>query len=84
MIKEITKENITNYQKNLKDLPNSEVLKRAVMNNGINKASEDAEVIAKNLNRNFSIDIDTGEVCNQKHSGRCWLFSKLFIILGQA
>ena len=77
MIKEITKENITNYQKNLKDLPNSKVLKRAVMNNGINKASEDSEVIAKNLNRNFSIDIDTGEVCNQKHSGRCWLFSTL-------
>ena len=48
MIKEITKENITNYQKNLKDLPNSKVLKRAVMNNGINKASEDSEVIAKN------------------------------------
>lgn len=77
MIKEITKENIKNYQKALKTIPHSEVVKRAVMNNGINKASEDTEVIAKNLNRNFSIDIDTGEVSNQKHSGRCWLFATL-------
>ncbi|MDQ0149387.1 C1 family peptidase [Eubacterium multiforme] len=77
MIKEITKENIKNYQEALKNIPHSEVVKRAVMNNGINKASEDTEVIAKNLNRNFSIDIDTGEVSNQKHSGRCWLFATL-------
>lgn len=74
---EITYKTIESFNKNLKNIPNYETIQRAVMNNGINKSCENYAYIAKNLNRTFSIDIDTGKVTDQKHSGRCWLFATL-------
>ncbi|KAA5582032.1 aminopeptidase, partial [Pseudomonas aeruginosa] len=60
----------------LKDRPEHKIVANAVMSNGINKTATNAQVLAK-LNHTFSIDIPTGTVANQKHSGRCWLFSIL-------
>lgn len=31
----------------------------------------------ENSSFNFSIDVDSNKVMNQKHSGRCWMFSGL-------
>lgn len=56
--------------KNLKTLQN------AVHKNGINNATfnKDAEILNQHL---YSVDIKTGKVANQKHSGRCWMFAAL-------
>ncbi|GEK29667.1 C1 family peptidase [Furfurilactobacillus siliginis] len=56
--------------------PNAQVLERAVTKNGIKAASWDNHA-ATRLNRAFSVEVDTGAVSNQKHSGRCWLFATL-------
>ncbi len=76
MSREVTLQDIKNYQAAYHAVPGGAVVKRTVMNNGINAASEDTAVKAK-LNRAFSLELDTGAVSNQKKSGRCWLFSTL-------
>ncbi|BDZ32353.1 C1 family peptidase [Lactiplantibacillus brownii] len=52
------------------------VLTRAITKNGIKATSYDNQA-ATRLDRTFSIDLPTGKVSNQKHSGRCWEFSLL-------
>ncbi|WP_125982007.1 C1 family peptidase [Loigolactobacillus iwatensis] len=76
MSREVTLQDIKSYQAAYQAVPGGAAVKRTVMNNGINAASEDTAVKAK-LNRAFSLELDTGTVSNQKKSGRCWLFSTL-------
>lgn len=52
------------------------VLTRAITKNGIKAASFDSQA-ASRLDRTFSVEVATGKVSNQKHSGRCWEFSLL-------
>lgn len=52
------------------------VLTRAITKNGIEAASFDNQA-ASRLARTFSVEVPTGKVSNQKHSGRCWEFSLL-------
>lgn len=52
------------------------VLTRAITKNGIEAASFDNQA-ASRLERTFSVEVPTGKVSNQKHSGRCWEFSLL-------
>ena len=35
---------------------------------------------ARLMNHKFSIDVPTMPACNQKHSGRCWIFSALNVL----
>lgn len=56
--------------------PAHDVISRAVIKNGVLAASEDPAAAVR-LNRTFSVELDTGAVSNQKHSGRCWLFATL-------
>lgn len=76
MNKSIKNENLEKYNQDLHATKAHEVLADAVQNNGINKAAESVDVKAK-LNPTFSIELKTGAVSAQKHSGRCWLFSAL-------
>ena len=64
------------FKKTLAAQPQAKVVQRAVMNTGINAASEDITVQTQ-LDRTFSLELPTGKVSNQKYSGRCWLFSTL-------
>ncbi|WP_119325384.1 C1 family peptidase [Companilactobacillus musae] len=76
MTKEINKEILADFRKNLNQDATNNVLKNSVAQVGIYKASENPE--AKTLlNPSFNITVDTGKVSNQKHSGRCWLFAAL-------
>ncbi|MFC2667312.1 MAG: C1 family peptidase, partial [Limosilactobacillus fermentum] len=54
----------------------SAVLERAVTKNGVKAASFDWHSKADN-DQHFSIDISTGNVADQKQSGRCWMFAAL-------
>jgi Aminopeptidase C len=76
LTKEINKEILADFNKNLNQDATNNVLKNSVAQVGIFKASENPE--AKTiLNPSFNVTVDTGKVSNQKHSGRCWLFSAL-------
>lgn len=54
----------------------SAVLENAVTKNGVNAASFNWHSIADNA-PHFSIDLKTGDVADQKQSGRCWMFAAL-------
>ncbi|MCH5464201.1 C1 family peptidase [Levilactobacillus tujiorum] len=84
---ELTKHELTAMetaalQQDLQQQPAHEVISRAVIKNGVLAAAEDPQATVR-LNRTFSVELDTGKVANQKHSGRCWLFSTLNTIRHQ-
>ena len=56
----------------------SAVLENAVTKNGVNAASFNWHSIADNA-PHFSIDLKTGDVADQKQSGRCWMLSLIHI-----
>lgn len=72
----ITNEQLTSFQKDLAARPEAPVNERAVTKNGILASSYDWHAAADSAPV-FSIDLDTGEVANQKQSGRCWMFAAL-------
>ncbi|GEN95808.1 C1 family peptidase [Pediococcus ethanolidurans] len=76
MGKEVSQENVTKFRKAFNDGNRNAVVQRAATKNGVLNASEDIAAKVR-LDRTFSIEIDTGKVTNQLHSGRCWLFSLL-------
>ncbi|GLB46082.1 aminopeptidase [Philodulcilactobacillus myokoensis] len=72
---ELTADELQSLNDDLKKQPQAKVLSRAIMNNGINAVAKNPD--AKKLNHTFSVEVKTGKVSNQKHSGRCWLFALL-------
>lgn len=76
MSEAISSEQLSKFHQLIEDDPKSRVLERAVSKNGILTTSADfhSEV---NMDPVFSIDLDTGDVANQKQSGRCWMFAAL-------
>ncbi|MCF1684406.1 C1 family peptidase [Tetragenococcus halophilus] len=76
MTKDLTLTDLSNFSNDLKEVPASSVIARAVQENGVDAASKNFAA-KKELNRVFSIEVETGEVTHQKQSGRCWLFATL-------
>jgi len=76
MTKDLTLTDLSNFSNDLKKVPASNVIARAVQENGVDAASKNFAA-KKELNRVFSIEVETGEVTHQKQSGRCWLFATL-------
>ena len=76
MSEAISSEQLSKFHQLIEDDPKSRVLERAVSKNGILATSADfhSEV---NMDPVFSIDLDTGDVANQKQSGRCWMYAAL-------
>ncbi|MFT8446868.1 MAG: C1 family peptidase [Liquorilactobacillus nagelii] len=76
MTKAINATTLADFQKNLANRPEHTILERAVTKNGILATAADYHS-AVAMNPVFSIDLDTGDVANQKQSGRCWMFAAL-------
>lgn len=76
MSESISNENIQKYQSDLKNRQEAKVMQRAISHNGINSTAANFESEA-NMKPIFSVEVDTGEVSNQQHSGRCWIFAAL-------
>jgi len=74
MHKEITFEDIEGFEKSFdKDRANL-ISMNAVTSNGINSSAKSQEAKARNL-FGFSVEVEAGKVCDQKQSGRCWMFA---------
>lgn len=52
------------------------VAMNAVVNNGLLNSAKNYD-LARRSNHTFSLSLKQGEVTNQKHSGRCWMFAAL-------
>ncbi|KRM60417.1 cysteine aminopeptidase [Paucilactobacillus vaccinostercus DSM 20634] len=72
----ITNEQLTGFQQDLAKRPEAPVNERTVTKNGILASSYDWHAVSESTPV-FSIDLDTGDVANQKQSGRCWMFAAL-------
>ena len=53
--------------------------RRAVTKNGLVNSSIDELKVRENIDV-FSINVPCGEITNQRHSGRCWMFAGLNVI----
>ncbi|QIR09826.1 Aminopeptidase C [Lentilactobacillus hilgardii] len=73
---EIKLNQINKFQQNLDNRKDSKVVERAVSHQGILASSEDFTAESK-MHPVFSIDLSTGNVADQKQSGRCWMFAAL-------
>ena len=76
MTKAIDPNVLTKFQKSLAQRLEHQVIERTVTKNGILASAVDYQAQAL-MNPVFSIDLDTGDVANQKQSGRCWMFAAL-------
>ncbi|MBQ9613859.1 MAG: C1 family peptidase [Lachnospiraceae bacterium] len=56
--------------------PRSQVAMDAVVENGIIASARNSAAAAKYLHA-YSVNVESGDVCNQKQSGRCWMFASL-------
>ena len=69
--------------KNFEDDFNKEeknlVAQRAVLKNGIVNSAIDEKTQREMINT-FSVDVNSGDVTNQRSSGRCWMFAGLNVL----
>lgn len=78
MSHKLTLQEIDEFSKEFNSDPQNQVVARAAQRSGVLEASYN-ERVQSELTRVFSTELDTDNVTNQKHSGRCWLFSTLNI-----
>ena len=55
------------------------VAMNAVTKNGICDAAENVKAAPDNLHA-YSVMVEAGDACNQKKSGRCWMFASLNVM----
>ncbi|MDN6244499.1 MAG: C1 family peptidase, partial [Tetragenococcus koreensis] len=73
---EIKNELTAKFAADFKDNKKQQVVQNAVTKNGISNSAENLAAQSNNVPV-FSIDLKTGNVANQKQSGRCWMFAAL-------
>ena len=74
MKKEITFQDIASFSKDFEGSTANQIAMNAVTSNGVVNSAKN--VYAKrNQQNHFSVEVDADKVCNQKQSGRCWMFA---------
>ncbi|MDC7237813.1 MAG: C1 family peptidase [Sphaerochaetaceae bacterium] len=75
----ITNEQLKKFQENFNSCDKNLVAQNAVVNNGIIKSARTMKSTVTNTHQ-YSIEIKTGDITNQKLSGRCWMFAALNVM----
>ena len=79
MAHKLTLQELDEFSKEFNSDPQNKVISRAAERSGVLEASYIDRIESK-LIRVFSTELDTDNVTNQKHSGRCWEFSTLNVL----
>lgn len=79
MAYELTLQELEQFSKEFNANPQNQVVARAAQKSGVLAASYNERVQSK-LTRVFSTELNTDNVTNQKHSGRCWEFATLNVL----
>ena len=74
MSQEITKEQIAAFDADFGAQRANRVAMNAVTNNGLLASAIRREAVEQDVHE-YSISLEQGEICNQKQSGRCWMFA---------
>ena len=77
--KSIDGEVLQAFRKNYEENKISQIATKAVSKAAINDICYDTQH-AKRMNHKFSVEVPTMTACNQKSSGRCWIFAALNIL----
>jgi len=72
----LTTEMIGAFKSEYRKTPRHEVLKNAIIKNGIPSVSMNNDAVVR-MQYTFSHEIKTGKITSQEKSGRCWLFAGL-------
>jgi len=72
----ITRKLLEKCKHGFDDDPQRQVLKHAIIKNGINNVSINHDAVV-NMRYSFSEEIKTGKITSQEKSGSCWLFAGL-------
>ena len=79
MAHELTVQELEKFSADFNKNPENKVIARVAQRSGVLEASYNDRVQSE-LTRVFSTELDTDNVTNQKHSGRCWLFATLNVL----
>ncbi len=75
----ISMSNLENFKKNFDAEKLYEAVMNATVSTGILNASRNSNLKTVNLQA-FSVEVESGKACNQKQSGRCWMFASLNVM----
>ena len=78
-LQSITSESLQAFRKQFAENTVSQVAARAASKAPINDICYDREQ-AKKMNFKFSLEVPTMSACNQKSSGRCWIFAAMNVL----
>jgi len=70
----ITNEELSNFRQSYNSIEKNQIAQNAVFENGIMNSAKNFNSITSNTHQ-YSINVKTGEITNQKLSGRCWMFA---------
>ena len=79
MAHELTVQELEKFSADFNKNPKNKIIARAAQRSGVLEASYNDRVEGE-LTRVFSTELDTDNVTNQLHSGRCWEFSTLNVL----
>jgi len=79
MKENISFENLAGFSESFNSDRANLIALNSVAKNGINESARGAGAGIK-YPHSFSIEIESGDVCNQKKSGRCWMFAALNVM----
>ena len=79
MEREISMAAISGFAQKFKAGQQNRVAMNAAVKNGIDAAAENFTAF-RETRHEFSITVETGEITNQKASGRCWMFAALNVM----
>ena len=74
MNRELTMSDIAAFDAAFTSKTSHKVAMNAVTSCGVNAAAKNVFAVRNHPN-SFSVEVDAGKVCNQKQSGRCWMFA---------
>lgn len=75
----LTNQDIEKFSEKISHDSLTKITRKTVTKNGINNSCIDEELM-RSLKNAFSVNVEAGNVCNQKHSGRCWMFAGLNVL----
>lgn len=76
MNKEISPEQLHVFEEQFNSDRTNSIAMNAVTANGLKKTARNFAAVCRN-HHSYSISLEQGEICNQKQSGRCWMFAAL-------
>ena len=75
----ISLEDIKRYGENFSADSANRIKQDAVVKNGINATALNRDEVKRFVNA-YSIDVPSGDITNQKRSGRCWMFAAMNVL----